>query len=126
SAILVLAVAASARRAGAAEFAFRALCIAFLVAGIGSAVIGVVQVFAPHAADGNWIATAIAGRATGNLRQPNHLSSLLLWSVVAAAWLGEAKAMDRRIAAALVLAFVYVVVLSASRTGAEGVLTLAG
>ena len=83
--------------------------------------------FAPHAPDGDWIALpAIAGRATGNLRQPNHLSSLLLWSVVAAVWLGEAKALDGRIAAALAVAFVYVVVLSASRTGALGMLTLAG
>ena len=65
------------------------------------------------------------GRATGNLRQPNHLSSLLLWSVVAAVWLGEAKVLDRRLALGLAVAFIYVVVLSASRTGALGMLTLA-
>ena len=62
------------------------------MAGIASSAIGLVQVFAPHLADGDWIALASPpGRATGNLRQPNHLSSLLLWSVVAAIWLGEAR-----------------------------------
>ena len=46
--------------------------------------------------------------------------------VVAVIWLGEAKVLGERIAAALALAFMYVVVLSASRTGAVGMLTLAG
>ena len=127
AAMLVVAVAASARRAGLAQPAFRAFCIALAIAGVASAAIGALQVFAPRAPDGDWIALAtVVGRATGNLRQPNHLSSLLLWSVVAVIWLGEAKVLDGRVAAALALAFVYVVVLSASRTGALGMLTLAG
>jgi O-antigen ligase len=126
AAALAVAMAASAQRAGIGESVFRTFCIGLMVAGVGSTLIGLVQVFAPHAADGTWVATAIAGRATGNLRQPNHLSSLLLWSVVGALWLGEAKAIDRRVAAALAVAFIYVVVLSASRTGAVGMLTLAG
>ena len=126
-AVLVIAIAASAQRAGFAGFAFRAFCIGLVVAGTASALIGIVQVFAPHFPDGNWIALpAIVGRATGNLRQPNHLSSLLLWSVVAAVWLGETKTLDGRIAAALAVAFVYVIVLTGSRTGALGMLTLAG
>jgi O-antigen ligase len=125
-AVLAVAVAASAQRAGLAAFAFRAFCIGLVVAGIASTLVGFVQVFAPHLADGDWIAFAVtAGRATSNLRQPNHLSSLLLWSIVAAIWLGEAKTLDGRIAAALAIVFVYVVVLSASRTGALGTVTLA-
>jgi ABC-type Mn2+/Zn2+ transport system permease subunit len=80
-AALVAAVAASARRAGRGWPAFRAFAIALAVAGVASALIGLVQVFAPKLPDGDWIAlAAIVGRATGNLRQPNHLSSLLLWS----------------------------------------------
>ena len=127
AAVLVVAIAASTQRAGLAEPAFRAFCIGLIVAGIASVLIGCIQVFAPRVPDGNWIAlAALAGRATGNLRQPNHLSSLLLWSVVGAVWLGEAKVLDRRIALALAVAFIYVVVLSASRTGALGMLTLAG
>jgi len=127
AAVLVIAIAASTQRAGLAGVAFRAFCIALVVAGIASALVGLVQVFAPHAPDGNWVALpALAGRATGNLRQPNHLSSLLLWSVVGAVWLGEAKAFDDRIAAVLAVVFIYVIVLTGSRTGALGMLTLAG
>ena len=71
-------------------------CIGLVVAGVASALVGLVQVFAPHSPDGNWIAlAALAGRAAGNLRQPNHLSSLLLWSVVAVVWLVEAKPLRR-------------------------------
>ncbi len=110
-----------------ARCAFRAFCIALVVAGLASSAIGLVQVFAPTLPDGEWIAiSAIPGRATGNLRQPNHLSTLLLWSVVAAVWLGEVKTIPRVIANASAAIFVYVVVLSASRTGALGMLTLAG
>ena len=127
SALLVVAVAASLARAGLAEPSFRAFCVALVVAGIASSVIGLVQVFAPTLPDGDWVAlSAIPGRATGNLRQPNHLSSLLLWSIVAAVWLAESMPRFRIAAAALVVLFIYVIVLSASRTGAVGMLTLAG
>ena len=127
AAVLVVAIAASAQRTGWAERAFAAFCVGLLVAGIASALIGLLQVFKPLAPDGDWIAiAAIAGRATGNLRQPNHLSSLLLWSIVAAVWLGEVKTIDGRVALVLALVFLYVVVLTGSRTGALGTLTLAG
>ena len=127
AAAFVAAVGAAARRAGRGGPVFRAFAIALAVAGVASAVIGLMQVFTPGLPDGTWIALAAnVGRATGNLRQANHLSSLLLWSVVAVVWLGEAKALDGRVAAGLAILIVYVVVLSASRTGALGMLTLAG
>ena len=126
SAILAIAMGAAVRSAGLGQRAFRAFCIALVVAGIASSLIGLVQVFAPNLPDGDWVAlSAIPGRATGNLRQPNHLSSLLLWSIVATVWLGEVKPRFRNAMIALVVAFIYVVVLSASRTGAVGMLTLA-
>ena len=126
AAVLAVAVGASAARAGLGDRAFQACCIALTVAGIASSVIGLMQVFAPNLPDGEWIAVAaIAGRATGNLRQPNHLSSLLLWSIVAVLWLGERRVVYREIAAVLAVLFVWVVMLSASRTGAIGVATLA-
>ena len=126
AAVLAVAVAASAQRAGLGERAFLACCVALTVAGIASSAIGLIQVFAPNLPDGEWIAVAaIAGRATGNLRQPNHLSSLLLWSIVAVLWLGERRVIYREIAAVLAVLFVWVVMLSASRTGAIGVATLA-
>ena len=125
SAILAIAVGASVRRAGLGQPAFDAFCVALVVAGIASSAIGLLQVFTPTWPDGDWVAiSAIPGRATGNLRQPNHLSSLLLWSIVAAVWLGEARPRWRHAAIPLVVVFIYVIVLSASRTGAVGMLTL--
>ena len=126
AAALVAAVAAALVDAGLGAPAFRAFCIGLVVAGLASAVIGILQVYAPGWIDGNWIAqSAIEGRAVGNLRQPNHLSSLLLWSIVAALWLGEAKVLRRPAAWLIALPLLFVVVLSGSRTGALGTLTLA-
>ena len=54
---------------------------AWLGAGLLNSAIALIQVFAPQWADGDWIArSAIPGRAVGNMRQPNHLATLLLWS----------------------------------------------
>ena len=126
SAMLVVAVAAALQRSGLGEKAFTAFCIALVVAGVACALVGVVQVFMPGLADGNWIApSAVPGRATGNLRQPNHLSSLLLWSIAAAVWLGERRAMPRVVAGLLAIAFTWGVMIAGSRTGAVGILTLA-
>ena len=127
SAILVVAIAASLSRAGRAEPAFRAFCMALFIAGVASSLIGLVQVFAPTWPDGNWVApSSLVARATGNLRQPNHLSSLLLWSIVATLWLSEAEVLHGKFTAVLVVVFIYVMVLSGSRTGALGTLSLAG
>jgi O-antigen ligase len=131
---LVACAGAAALSAGQGPAAFRALCIALVVAGLLSVAVGVVQVFAPQWADGQWIAlSSLEGRAAGNLRQPNHLSSLLLWSVVAALWLAESAPSDRlrappggRIGVhAALLALIFGLALSASRTGMLGVLALA-
>ena len=123
----MLAVGACVARAGLGISAFRAFCIGLVVAGIASSAIGLIQVLAPQLADGDWIALAsLAGRATGNVRQPNHLSSLLLWSVVAVIWLGEARVIYREIAWMLALLFIEVIVLSASRTGLLGMAALMG
>lgn len=109
----------------ASQTTFLPFCIGLVLAGCLSGMVGLVQVFAPSWADGNFIArTYIDGRAVGNLRQPNHLSSLLLWSIVASTWLGEARAIGRRLAQGLVLLFIFVVVLTASRTGALSMLLL--
>ena len=128
AAMLVVTMGACVTRANAQARFFRAFCVALVVAGIACSAIGLVQVFAPELPDGDWVAlSALPGRATGNLRQPNHLSSLLLWSIVAAIWLGETtqKAGWRVAAAVLSLVFIDVVVLTGSRTGALGMLTLA-
>ena len=50
-----------------------------LLAGLAGVAIGCVQVFAPGLTDGQWIArSGYVGRAVGNVRQPNHLATLLL------------------------------------------------
>ena len=133
AAVLIALLAAAVQRDGRGPQAFRALCIGLVVASFASSIVGLVQVYAPSLADGNWIAkTSFEGRAVGNMRQPNHLSSLLLWGIIAAAWLGEdaddeESARRRRLVVwGLALLFVFAVVLSASRTGAigTGVLTV--
>ena len=125
AAMLAVAVGAVASRAGLGERAFEAVCIGLVVAGVASSAIGLIQVFLPHLPDGAWIAEAsIPGRATGNVRQPNHLSSLLLWSMAAAVWLGERRPAWRVALWAGAVLFAEVIVLSASRTGLVGMFVL--
>jgi O-antigen ligase len=108
-------------RAHAAE----ALCWGLLAAGLASFAISLVQVFAPNAADGSFIArSGLPGRAIGNLRQPNHLASLMMWAAVAAVFITEKRGW-RLALPPLLFAFVLTVVLSASRTGFIGIAMLA-
>ena len=109
-----------------AETLFAAFCWAWVVAGALNVVVALVQVFAPDLPDGNWIAiSGIPGRAVGNLRQPNHLSSLLLWSCIAVIALLDLRRLSQRAATVAMAAFVFAVVLTASRTGLVSVLLLA-
>jgi O-antigen ligase len=123
----VLAAGGGGARSGRHATAwFVAFCIAWLVAGLLNLAVGAVQVFAPAWADGNFIATPTApGRASGNLRQPNHLSSLLLWACIAVVALVELRQLQRRAAVVLLALLIFGVVLTASRTGLVGVLVLA-
>jgi O-antigen ligase len=114
---------AACRPGGPAAFA--ALAWALLVAGVAGAVVAVIQVLLPGWADGTWIApTGLAGRAVGNLRQPNHLCSLLLWALVAAAALHELGRLPRSALWAVAVGLVFAIELTASRTGAAGLLLL--
>jgi O-antigen ligase len=128
AAILVVQMMAATQRAGHGSVALRTLCVALVVASAASGVIGFVQVFAPSLADGIVIAkSGFPGRAVGNMRQPNHVSSLMLWGIIAIAYLAEApNAWRRAVVWFLGLFFVFGVVLTGSRTGAlgTGVLTL--
>jgi O-antigen ligase len=95
-----------------------------------SALIACVQVFVPSWADGNWIAhSGVPGRAVGNVRQPNHLASLLLWGAVALVPLHEMGVLSRSrwrrsATVALFALLVLGVMLSGSRTGLLGLLGL--
>jgi len=122
----VMAVAgAAAVASGRLRLAFGAIAWAWLIAGAISLAVGALQVFAPDWADGDWIArTGFVGRAVGNLRQPNHLSSLLLWSAVSVVWLAESGALHRVLSWLLYALMLAGIVMSASRTGMVGVLLL--
>ncbi|MFM8766292.1 MAG: pilin glycosylation ligase domain-containing protein, partial [Rubrivivax sp.] len=142
---VVLAAGRLAPGAGRAEVG-QAFLVAWVLAGLASAAVAMVQVFAPSWPDGDVIAhSSVAGRAVGNLRQPNHLSSVLLWAAIALiGWLeirrlstglGDGPQADQdgrslrhwtRVASWLCLAlFIWAIVLTASRTGLVGVALLA-
>jgi len=128
AALLATAVGAAAAAGALRDAAFRAFCEGLLWAGVLSCGVALVQSFAPQWADGHWIANAATpGRVGGNLRQPNHLSSLLVLSAIALVWLREQSPGEpmRRLAAVLMPLFVVGIVLTASRTGAICVALLA-
>jgi O-antigen ligase len=126
AAAVVLAGGAGARARPDGVVLFTAFAWAWVAAGVFNIAIALVQVFAPGVPDGEWLAASgIPGRAVGNLRQPNHLSSLLLWHCIAVVALFELGRL-RRVWAGLLLALgVFAVVLTASRTGLVSVLLLA-
>jgi Virulence factor membrane-bound polymerase, C-terminal/O-Antigen ligase/Protein glycosylation ligase len=127
AALLCLAGAGTrARGDNHAQAVFAAFCWAWLLAGVFNALVALIQVFAPGATGSNLIATSgLPGRAVGNLRQPNHLSSLLLWSCIAVVALCELKRLRLAWAAGLMIGLIFCVVLTASRTGFVSVLALA-
>ncbi len=123
---VMLWAGAAVRRGGQTTTVGGAVCVGLLGVGVISTGVGLVQVFAPSAVDGVWIAaSSLPGRAVGNLRQPNHLSSLLLWSLVAAAALRQVRVLAAAPGIALAALISFGIVLTASRTGAVGVLLLA-
>ncbi len=89
---LVASAGAAVSQSRRSAVVFRALAWALVVAGVGSGAVAAIQLFEPAWADGAWIArSTVDGRAVGNLRQANHLATLLLWSAVALAWLADMR-----------------------------------
>jgi O-antigen ligase len=115
-------VAAKSAVAGA----FLPFACAFFITALLNVAIALIQVFAPTLPDGTFIAhSGLPGRAVGNLRQPNHLSSLLMWGCIATLALLELRRIGVKLATAALAAMVFGVVLTASRTGLVGVFLLA-
>ena len=126
AAAVALSAGDAAQRAGVGELAFSAFAWGLLLTGVLSTGLALVQYFLPQWPDGVWLAAnATPGRSAGNLRQPNHLSSLLLWSVVALVGLADRKAWPAPRVAAVMALLVLGVALTASRTGMVGWLLLA-
>ncbi len=121
AAALVYAAARAAQAGDLAAFA-QPLAWGLVGAGLASVGVGLVQVFVPDWADGTWVALpTIAGRAIGNMRQPNQLSTLLMWAIAAAVWLGVSSGWPRRGLLAVVALLVFGVAMTASRTGTVGI-----
>ena len=126
AAAVLVAAGGGARARPDAEALFTAFAWAWVVCGGLNIAIALVQVFASTLPDGSWIAASgIPGRAVGNLRQPNHLSSLLLWHCIAVVALLQLGRLRRVWAGVLLALGVFAVVLTASRTGLVSVLLLA-
>lgn len=110
-------------RADAADA--QGFAVAWWVAGVASVAIAAVQYFAPALADGWLVAgNSTPGRAIGNMRQPNHLSTALLCAVAMTAWLWQARRLRGRWAAASIVAMLFALALTASRTGALSLVVL--
>jgi O-antigen ligase len=120
--LLVVHGAASGARDMAA--AFRPFAIALVIAGLGSALIAIVQIFAPELT-GNGLVAALVfpGRAVGNLGQPNLLADSLVWALAALVPLAHASQLrGQRIALGGAAALLLLgVILSGSRTGLLGI-----
>jgi O-antigen ligase len=124
--VMVHAGATSAGRDDGPQI-FGWVAAGMVLAGVLSTLIAVIQVFAPEWPDGDFIArSGLPGRAVGNLRQPNHLATLLLWAMIAASALIELRPLLWRWGAAVLVALLFGVLLSGSRTGAVGLLVLVG
>jgi O-antigen ligase len=131
-----VAVLFAAQQGGGEGFLVRPVLMGVVAAGALSGLVAVVQVFFPDSADRLWIAhSSLPGRAVGNMRQPNHLSTLLLWGLIALVPLADASLKRQRLHPRRRLALSALglgagalmtlgVVLSASRTGAVGFLLL--
>ncbi len=104
--------------------AIHAVSLGLLLAALLSTAIALVQYFTPTLADGTWIAKPTTpGRAFGNLRQPNHLASLMLLGLCMLPMVvSETR---RRWAWVAMAALTLGVALSSSRTGMLGLVGLA-
>lgn len=126
SAWLVLTVAWRVGLSPKADEVFDTFCQALAWAGLLGMVLALVQVFHPAWADGTWIAEpTMPGRAVANLRQPNHFSTLLVWSCCAAIWLGARGRWPKVLSVLAMALMIGGVVFTASRTGMIGIALLA-
>lgn len=126
--VLLAAAAVLVVAAGAADEA-RTVPVAWGVyaAGVGSTLVALVQSLTPELADGFFVAVGtVAGRAVGNFRQPNHLATALLCSMVMTAWLWQSGRLRGIWAGASLVAMNVALAASASRTGALALVILLG
>ncbi|WP_133700477.1 PglL family O-oligosaccharyltransferase [Roseateles toxinivorans] len=122
---VMMLLGAAVRQGGGARSTLAALATGWVVLGIFSVAVAAMQVFFPESVGGYWLANSSEiGRAQGNIRQPNHLATFMIWSCISVVWLGEVGFVRRGLVLALLFGFVFTVVLSASRMGLLAVLLL--
>lgn len=102
---------------------FHWLTSGILIAAIFNAVAAITQMVAPSWANDTLIAVSagVDERATGNLRQPNQLATLMVWGIVAATHLLWSR---RLLWAAVCTALLAALLASGSRTGVLSLLIL--
>ena len=101
----------------------QALLIGILIAALFNAGVALLQMAAPGWADDNWIARTVPphDRASGNLRQPNQLATLMLWGLLATSYFWRQQPVRWLVFSAPLLA---TLVATGSRTGMGSLLLI--
>lgn len=132
--VLAAALCLHGASAGAADPVgyFRAMAIAMLVSGVCCAVVAILQVFAYHSLDNNFITIPTSrGRPGGNIGQANQFAGLMLWGLIALlplarAWRTPGGALLPRLVWAFAgLLMLTGVVLTGSRTAVVSLILMA-
>jgi len=71
-----------------------------------------------------WVISRSGGRPAGNLGQPNHMATLLLWGLIGAWWWKWRGVFGNFTIGLISLLFAFGIALTQSRTGAIGILSL--
>ncbi|BEP38032.1 hypothetical protein GmRootV59_50030 [Variovorax sp. V59] len=132
-AVMALAAMAAAACVGAGMARGRpavsgALAVGVLVAGLVSAVLGLLQYYGLAEPLVPWTTTPALGQAYGNLRQRNQFATLISMALVAALWIHAAQpsARIRRWLVAAALLLLVAAAASTSRTGLLQLLSIVG
>jgi O-antigen ligase len=132
-AVVVLAAMAAAACVGAGmarggPSASAALAVGILVAGLVSAVLGLLQYYGLAEPLVPWTTTPALGQAYGNLRQRNQFATLISMALVAALWIHatQPSVRIRRWLMAAALLLLVAAAASTSRTGLVQLLSIVG
>jgi O-antigen ligase len=121
-AVVGLAACAGAGLARASPSQQAALAWGLLVAGLLSAILGLLQYYGLAESLAPWTTSADLGQAYGNLRQRNQFATLISMALIAALWLHAARGRGMR--AALLPAGLLLILAAAASTSRTGLLQL--
>lgn len=98
----------------------------WLAAAVASSLIALLQYFNLEAPLYPWVNTAQPGQAFGNLRQPNHLATLLIIGLLACRWLRQCQRLTASHAMWMAALMLTALAATASRVGLVELLALGG